>query len=100
MYEHHHFDHGGFPFWEWLLPLLLIALLVAVAVWAILRLAPARAAAVPPAPARGPDPALQELRLRYARGEVSPEDFARISADLGAPVLVAPHPPPPEGQGP
>jgi hypothetical protein len=33
----------------------------------------------------GVDPALAALRLRYARGELSREEFLRTSADLGAP---------------
>ena len=40
-----------------------------------------------PAPAPAPtDPALAQLRLRYARGEVAPHEFRRMSADLGVPV--------------
>jgi len=33
------------------------------------------------------DPALTELRLRYARGELSWQDYAQRSANLGFPVV-------------
>ena len=96
------FDHGG---WDWLhglFGLLLVAAIVALIVFLLLRLfernQPRAAVATgpmyppPPRPAGPPlDPALAELRLRYARGEVSRDDFLRISTDLGAP----PPPPPP-----
>lgn len=91
--------------WQWLhhlFGLLLVAAIVAAIVFLLLRLFDrtragnvAVAPAGPPPPPRPPwpamDPALAELRLRYARGEVSREDFLRISTDLGAP----PPPPPP-----
>jgi len=94
------FDHHGG--WEWahaLLGLLLVAAIVALIVFLLMRLferqRPAAAAGPTYAPPRPPaafvDPALAELRLRYARGEVSRDDFLRISTDLGAP----PPPPPP-----
>jgi len=35
-----------------------------------------------PQPAGGHDPAVAELRLRYARGEISREDFVARSDDL------------------
>jgi uncharacterized membrane protein len=66
--------------------LLLLALLVAGVVWLVRRLAPAPAQAV--VPAAGPaaaltgDPAVATLRMRYARGEVSREDFQHTLADL------------------
>lgn len=33
-------------------------------------------------PPKGEDPALYELRLRYARGEIGPEEYNRRAADL------------------
>ena len=51
----------------------------------------------PPGPGRGPAPAdeaLTHVRLRYARGELSRDEYLRMSADLGAPVVDAPAPPP------
>ncbi len=38
-----------------------------------------------PSPTR-PDEAVAQLRLRYARGEVSREEFLQTAADLGSPV--------------
>lgn len=73
-----HGHHGGTSFLWWLLFVLLLA---ALAVWA----ATAFRVAGRGAPALAADPALAELRLRYARGEVARDDFVRVSADLGAP---------------
>jgi hypothetical protein len=50
------------------------------------------AAANAPAPPAAIDPAIHELRLRYARGEVDPDEFAQRSRDLGG---EGPEPPPP-----
>ncbi len=67
--------------------LLLLALLVAGAVWLVRYfsrggLAPAAAgpAAIQPA---APDPAVAALRMRYAKGEVSREEFQHAMEDLG-----------------
>ncbi len=74
----------------WLLPTLFFIALVALAVWAVIRLTgPGRPAAA--APALGPpvmrtDSALEQVRLRYARGEISREEFVQLSDDLGGPV--------------
>ena len=109
--------HGG---WEWLhalFGLLFVAAIVALIVFLLLRVfdrnqpKPVASGPIyppPRSPAPGFDPALAELRLRYARGEVSRDDFLRISTDLGAPppappppAPVAPPPPtPPEGSPP
>jgi putative membrane protein len=81
---------GGFH-WFGIVPLLLFAVLIGVIVWAVIRLTrdggvraiagdPQAMAAVA-APAR-PDTALEELRLRYARGEMTREDYADRLADL------------------
>ena len=67
--------------------LLILALLVGGVVWLVRRLAPSAAtraglpAAMPP-PALAADPAVAALRLRYARGEVSREEFRQTMADL------------------
>ena len=79
-----------------LLPLLLFAILIGVLVWGVLRLssqdvfASARAGSspagsTPPAGPQPRDPALEELRVRYARGELDRSDFLERSADLGGP---------------
>ena len=43
------------------------------------------------------DTALQEARMRYARGEMTREEFLQISTDLGgAPTIPPPPPAPPD----
>jgi putative membrane protein len=69
------------------LPLVLFLALIAVAIWAVLRLTsqrPALVGAAGPAPVAPRDPAVDELRIRYARGELSREDFVQRARDLGA----------------
>src|SRR5690348_9416043 len=39
------------------------------------------------------DTALQEARMRYARGEMTREEFLQISTDLGGPATIPPAPP-------
>jgi len=73
--------------------LAIVGLLVALGVLLArsLRKHPAAPATAPPPfmtppaghPVPGPDAALSEARMRYARGELSREDFLRISEDLG-----------------
>ncbi|HJT37084.1 MAG TPA: hypothetical protein VJ818_01560 [Actinomycetota bacterium] len=36
------------------------------------------------------DTALQEARMRYARGEMTREEFLQISTDLGGPMIAPP----------
>jgi putative membrane protein len=81
------FGDRGWWFFGGLVPFLLLLGLVGLAVWAILR-ATSRGSAVFAAPSAGaavvrPDSALEELRLRYARGEMSREEFLQRSQDLG-----------------
>ena len=84
--RHAHDDWWGWPLHA-IFFLLLLALLVVGVVWAVRRLSPAVAAqaavpgAVPPA-ALGGDPAVATLRMRYAKGEVSRDDFQSAMADL------------------
>jgi hypothetical protein len=52
-------------------------------------------AAATGAVAPGFDPALEEVRMRYARGEIDRDEFARRSSDLGSPTASVPAPPPP-----
>ncbi len=96
----HHLAHrpwghrwGGTEQW-WLANLIWLALvagLVALAVILALRLAGRSPGGHPSAPSRPAfDPAINEVRMRYARGEVSREEYLRAAGDLGAPV------PPPE----
>jgi putative membrane protein len=71
-----------------LLPLVLLLVLIGVGVWAVLRyssrpVVAAGAGAV--APPR--DAAVEELRIRYARGELGRDDFAQRMRDLGHPDI-------------
>lgn len=75
--------------------LLPAALLVVGVVWIIRRRSPgvAAAGAIPaplPAAAIAADPAIAALRMRYARGDVSREEFQHAMADLSG----ASEPPP------
>jgi uncharacterized membrane protein len=89
------------PWWGmfgWLMPLLLVGIVAAVAVWAVARMTrehPTGAATmIPPfpgpgllpPPAFGPGAALEQARMRYARGEIAREEFLQVSRDLGAAI--------------
>lgn len=93
------FGHDG---WWWgffsnIVPALFLVVLVGLAVWAITRLTargpvPGSAStAVAPMPRR--DAALDEVRIRYARGEIDREEYLQRSRDLGA-IESEPGPPP------
>jgi hypothetical protein len=84
------------PWWDGpahILPIVLFAALLGVLVWGILRLSSDRAVmaaaaapvAAPPAPIAALDPAGTELRVRYARGDITREEYLTRSADLGLP---------------
>lgn len=93
-----HFDRFGDGWW-WpgTLMMLLFLVLIGVGIWAIVRVtshAPATAGPMLPPPA-GRDPALEEVRLLYARGAIDRDEFARRSRDLGGSVP-EPDPPPPQ----
>jgi putative membrane protein len=74
-----------------LLPLLLFAILVGVIVWGVLRLSAQRTSAlagvgapVGPPPALPPrDHAQDELRVRYARGDIDRTEYLERATDLG-----------------
>ena len=74
--------HPGHPLFR-LLAVLAIAALLVVVLFGLARLlarrfAPRRALAL-----ATPDGALELVRLRYARGELEPDEFRRMSVDLG-----------------
>jgi uncharacterized membrane protein len=96
--------HFAQPWWQgffgWFIPVLMVAVLIGLVVWAMLRLtAPARLAT-----AGGPgavtvrrnDGALDLVRTRYAQGEITRDEFVQLSNDLGEPVAA---PPPAEPAG-
>lgn len=97
-----HFDRFGRHDW-WsgffggILPFLFLLALLGIAVWAIARASStARGPAPIPSSASRTDPALEEVRLRYARGEMNREEFVQRARDLGAtgPELGQQAPPP------
>jgi uncharacterized membrane protein len=76
--------HHGHPL-LWLVVLAVLATLFIVALRALWRASGRAPGSV--ALARWPsghDAALDSVRLRYARGEIDRDEFARISTDLGA----------------
>ncbi|HTG46639.1 MAG TPA: hypothetical protein VK646_03170 [Actinomycetota bacterium] len=87
--------HHGWGVVHFLVPLVMFLIVIGVVVWAVLYLTshrtPAAVAAAGPPPR---DPAMEELRIRYARGELPHEEFLQRSVDLGgAPPPVAPEAP-------
>lgn len=78
------FDHDGWWFFG-LAPLLFMLLLIALAVWAVMRVT-GRSSAAAAGPVARIDPALEEVRLRYARGEMDREEYVQRARDLGGSV--------------
>jgi uncharacterized membrane protein len=71
--------------------LLLIAALVALIVWLVLSARRQPHTQIQPLPgAPRVDEALRETRMRYARGELTREQFLQIAADLGEPTPAEP----------
>jgi putative membrane protein len=69
-----------------LLPFLLLLVLIGVGIWAVVRFTSRPmplSAGAGPAPLPPRDTAVEELRIRYARGELEREDFAQRMRDLG-----------------
>ena len=86
-------NHGHHRIGLLLLFVALIAIAALVA-YLVVRITSRRLSPLPavvPAGAPSQDAALQQLRLRYARGEISRTDYLQAAADLGAPMS----PPPP-----
>jgi uncharacterized membrane protein len=97
LYQYHHGGGAVGPhLFGWLVPLFVVAGFAVLVVWAVrrmtaMRLSPALApgGGVPHA-----DPAVESARLRYAKGEITREDYLRIAADIGAPAPEPPEPSP------
>jgi uncharacterized membrane protein len=83
--SHHHGGHWAF----WLVPLFFFLLFSATFLWVVLQTRGGRTWARP-VQAQASDAALEELRLRYARGEVTRDEFLATEADLRG---VTPPPP-------
>jgi len=91
------FHHGpgvvGWFFLAMLAALVVVGVIALVRLWSAPRgrLAHLHAGQMPIPPA---DPALTELRVRYARGDISWEDYSRRANDLGYPIYPASGPVP------
>jgi hypothetical protein len=84
------------PWWEGpghLLALVLLAVLMLVVVWAVVRMTNQRAQ-LAGAGSTAEDAAGLELRLRYARGDISREEYLARGADLGLVARPMPEAPP------
>ena len=65
-----------------LLVMLVVAALIGVAVYVAVRLA-SRRPGVAGMSGTHPDAALEQARMRYARGELTRDDYTRVVSDLG-----------------
>jgi len=97
------YHHPWFGVFGGLLLILLLAALIGVMVWAVIKLTSQGAArptgqTLAAAPNVRTDTALEHARYRYARGEIDRDQFLLISNDLGAPIS-APPPPAPAAAG-
>jgi uncharacterized membrane protein len=77
--------------WLTLLFLIFVGVAIGVVVWALVR---GTRSQHPVHPGSPPDPAMETLRLRFARGEIGADEYAARAAQLSG-VLVPPGPPPP-----
>jgi putative membrane protein len=95
--------HGLWWVFGGLIPLLFFAALVGLAIWAVLRLShrPTGWGMTSGPPAVRPDGALEVVRSRYARGEITREEFLQLSTDLGSSAAgwSPPAPPPDASSG-
>jgi uncharacterized membrane protein len=79
-------DHTWWASGGWhIVPLLMFVLFIGVVVWAVLRLTSSKTMTAPTTGVRAQraDAALDEVRVRYARGEMSREEFVQRFHDLG-----------------
>ncbi len=81
MFRHNRFPDGGWMAFNRILPLILCLVLIGVVVWAVTRFTRGNPASTPPPH----DPALEELRQAYARGQVTRDEFLQKQADLTGP---------------
>lgn len=102
MFRYHHLHHGGWAVLGFAVHLLFWAAVIGLLAFLVLRLIhrpvphDAMLSWRPPT-----DSALEQARFRYARGEISRDEYFRIGADLGGPrPFDAPPPPPAQPAGP
>lgn len=89
----HHLHGGGVNHpWLWLLAFLAVAAAIGVLIWALVRGSrPTHYGTPPGLPG---DPAIETLRMRFARGEIDADEFGARAAQLSGLVPPAPQPPP------
>jgi uncharacterized membrane protein len=100
----HEVHQGWWVFGE-LIPLLFLVAVIVFGIWAVRRITESHRLPVTGPASRGGaglgragmDSAVQELRLRYARGELGRDEFVQRFHDLGGEGLEPP-PPPPTGE--
>ncbi|MGZ4140969.1 MAG: hypothetical protein ACXVQY_00505 [Actinomycetota bacterium] len=89
-------EFWAFGVWQFIFMVLVLAAIALLAVWLIrsFRTHPVAPMGHPPERSSA-ETALHEARMRYARGELTREQFAQISTDLGQPLAppVAKEPP-------
>jgi len=96
-YPVRHFG-GGVEVFHIIFMVLLFAALAMLIVWLVTSFRRGQPLHEHATPARATiDTALQEARLRYARGEMSREEFLQVSTDLGGGAHPLPEPHMPEG---
>jgi uncharacterized membrane protein len=106
----YHYGRFGHPYawgvFHWVVLLLLLAALVALVVLLLNRtrhpvaMPPGPGAPLQPPAAPSPDAALAHARLRYARGEMSRDEYLQVAADLGGDAALPPPPAPPPASPP
>ncbi|HEY6566128.1 MAG TPA: SHOCT domain-containing protein [Actinomycetota bacterium] len=77
-------DHSWWANGRPIVVLIMFAILIGVLVWGVLRLSSSSTSGPAPVADGGRhDGALEELRVRYARGEMTREEFVQRFRDLG-----------------
>lgn len=74
--------YPGYGMLHLIIWLAILAAVVVLIVWIVRRTGQRYAAPMPPPTQRQPDAAMNEVRMRYARGEIDQGEFMRISQDL------------------
>jgi len=77
---------AGYPVLHFVFGFAFLALMILLAVWLVMSIR--RTQTVPPSRLPAPPPpledaAMREARMRYARGEMTRDEFLQISSDLG-----------------
>jgi uncharacterized membrane protein len=93
----HGYGYGGVEIFHIIFLVLLFAAIAMLVIWLVRGGRHAEVLHEHATPVRASvDTALQEARMRYARGEMTREEFLQISTDLGGPAMVPPEAPSPK----